>query len=361
MLYRRLIRPVLYMLDPERAHHLTIGVLRWLSKAVFVLRPIGRGTGHPSLRVEAFGRKFANPIGLAAGLDKNAEAYGALFALGFGSVEVGTLTGQAQPGNPTPRLFRLVSDRALVNRMGFNNVGAQDAAARIKATGKRGALLGINIGKTKVVAANDTAEDYAVSTRALAPLADYLVVNVSSPNTPGLRDLQAVAELRPLLIHVRAVADEVTDTPVPLLVKIAPDLSNEDVDAVAELALELGLDGIIATNTTVSRTGLRTAESEVSACGAGGLSGPVLNDRSLEVLRRLRAKVGDRLVLVSVGGIENADQVYERMAAGATLVQIYTGLIYHGPGLPARLCRGLARRLKVDGLSNVQELIGRDS
>lgn len=361
MLYRALIRPLLYLLDPEVAHNLTMGLLRGLSGLRFLLSPLARGARDPALSVEALGLRFDNPVGLAAGLDKNAEAYESLSAIGFGFVEVGTLTGQAQPGNPRPRLFRLPQDRALINRMGFNNHGAADAAARILPRGERAGVLGINIGKTKAVPAEQAGDDYAISTRALAPLADYLVVNVSSPNTPGLRDLQAVEQLRPLLTRVRAEADAAGCADVPLLVKIAPDLSDEDVDAVADLALDLGLSGIIATNTTIARTGLLTPAEEVTACGAGGLSGPVLKERSLAVLRRLRARVGDRLTLISVGGIDCADDVYDRLAAGASLIQVYTALIYDGPGLPARLCRGLRARMVREGLASVHDLIGRDA
>lgn len=364
MLYRVLIRPLLYALPAETAHRLVMAGMRWLALlpgACALMRALRR-VNDPRLAVDALGLHFPSPVGLAAGLDKDAEAYEAFGALGFGFVEVGTLTGQAQPGNPRPRLFRLPPDRALVNRMGFNNRGADFAARHIAPRGQRHTLLGINIGKTKVVPVEEAADDYAHSTRALAPLADYLVVNVSSPNTPGLRDLQAVESLRPLLSEVRRVADEVSpDRRVPLLVKIAPDLSDEDVDAVADLALEVGLDGIIATNTTIARDGLVSAPGAVLACGAGGLSGAPLKAPSLAVLRRLRARVGDRLVLIAAGGVETVADAVARIRAGATLVQVYTALIYDGPALPAAMARGIARQVSAAGCETVEELVGAEA
>jgi dihydroorotate dehydrogenase len=345
--YRALIRPLLYLLPAETAHHLAFACLRLLTAIPGVLALIRRALhrGEAASRVQALGLDFPNPIGLAAGFDKDAIAYEALGALGFGFVEVGTLTGQAQPGNPTPRLFRLPKDRALVNRMGFNNRGSEDAVARLQRP--RETIVGVNIGKTKVVLEEDAIGDYVASARRVGPHADYVAVNVSSPNTPGLRDLQATEKLRPLLSAVREALNEVSPARrVPLLVKIAPDLADEDVDAVADLALDLGLEGIIATNTTIRRDGLRSDVAEVEHCGAGGLSGPPLHERSVEVLKRLRARAGDRLVLISVGGIETPEQAWERIQAGATLVQIYTAFIYEGPFLPTRLAKGVAQLQK---------------
>jgi len=306
------------------------------------------GRHDPSLQVEALGLRFPSPLGLAAGFDKNAVGYRALGALGFGFVEIGTVTGQAQPGNPKPRMFRLLRDRALVNRMGFNNGGSLAAAKRLANRPTDGSLIvGANIGKTKSVATDDAIDDYVRSARALAPVCDYMVVNVSSPNTPGLRDLQSVERLRPLLVEVRKTLDDVRPKKhVPLLVKIAPDLADDDVDAVADLALSLGLDGIIATNTTISREQLQSAPETIAAIGAGGLSGAPLKARSLEVLRRLRAKVGEDLVLISAGGIETGDDAYDRLQAGATLVQAYTGFVYGGPTWPRQVNRRLATLLR---------------
>jgi dihydroorotate dehydrogenase len=297
------------------------------------------------------GLTFPGPLGLAAGFDKNAEAIDALAALGFSFVEVGTVTGDAQPGNPRPRLFRLPADRAIVNRMGFNNDGAERVAQRLaqrlaqRSAQRPPVILGINIGKTKAVPdhpAQRVVTDYEKSTRLLAPYADYLVVNVSSPNTPGLRDLQASARLRPLLKAVRRQADRVTARRVPLLVKIAPDLSDAEVRDVADLAFELGLDGLVATNTTIGRDGLASGEQEVRRAGAGGLSGPPLRRRSLEVLRILRERVGADMVLISVGGISTARDAKERLDAGATLLQAYTAFVYEGALWPSRLQRDLA-------------------
>lgn len=325
-------------IDAERAHHLGF-------RAIRAARPVLARRKAPWAPVHAMGLTFPNRLGLAAGFDKNAVGIDALAALGFGHVEVGTVTGEGQPGNPTPRLFRLPADRAIVNRMGFNNDGAAVVATRLADRGRRpGPVLGVNIGKTKVVPDDDQAAveaDYATSTRLLAPHADYLVVNVSSPNTPGLRNLQAVEKLQPLLEHVRRTADEVTAARVPLLVKIAPDLADDDVDGVADLALAVGLDGIIATNTTISRDGLATTAAEVEAIGAGGLSGRPLTARSNEVLRRLRARVGPDLTLVGVGGISTVEDAQARLDAGADLLQAYSAFVYGGPWWPRRILGGL--------------------
>jgi dihydroorotate dehydrogenase len=244
--------------------------------------------------------------------------------------------------------------------MGFNNHGSAAAAKRL-ARGRRG-VVGVNIGKTKVVPEEEATKDYVESTKRLAEHADYFVVNVSSPNTPGLRNLQAVDKLRPLLTAVRETLDASSpDRRVPLLVKIAPDLADEDVDAVADLALELELDGIIATNTTISREGLTTPVDEVERIGAGGLSGAPLKPRALDVVRRLRERVGDRIVLVAVGGITTVDDAWERIVAGATLVQVYTSFIYEGPGLPGRLARGLVERARADGFARISDAVGSTS
>jgi len=351
-MYRFLYRVVLRRVPAEAAHRAAFGLIRvfGLMPGVF---PRWLGPRDPVLRVGALGLAFPGPLGLAAGFDKDARAVRGLGALGFGFVEVGTVTARAQPGNDRPRMFRLTTDRALVNRMGFNNAGAAAAAARLRRrTG--GVIVGVNIGKTKAVPAAEAAADYAASARAVAGVADYVVVNVSSPNTPGLRDLQATERLRPVLVAVREALDaSVAGRRVPLLVKIAPDLADADVDAVAELALELGLDGIIATNTTISRDGLASSPPEVAAAGAGGLSGPPLRDRALAVLVRLRARAGDRLVLIAAGGIETPDDAWARLRAGATLVQAYTGFIYGGPLWPRRMHAGLARRARADGLSSI--------
>jgi dihydroorotate dehydrogenase len=348
--YRWLFDRVLVHVDAEKAHRAGFAVLR--TTAPLVRRVTGPQLSRWGRPVKAMGIEFPGVLGLAAGFDKNAEGIDALAALGFGFVEVGTVTGEPQPGNETPRLFRLPRDRAVVNRMGFNNDGAEVVAERLArrrrdSGASRDVVVGVNIGKTKAVPEDDpdaVIADYEKSTRLLAPYADYLVVNVSSPNTPGLRDLQSTARLRPLLEAVRAQADAVTGHRVPLLVKIAPDLSDDDVRAVADLALLLDLDGIVATNTTVSRDGLRSSDEEVAAAGTGGLSGAPLRARALEVLRLLRDRVGEELAIVAVGGISDAATARERLDAGATLLQAYSAFVYEGAGWPARTQRALAGR-----------------
>ena len=357
-MYRLLYRMVLRRVPAEAAHLAAFGLIRGVARVPGAAWLLGRWLGprDPVLRVRALGLEFPGPLGLAAGFDKDARGTRGLAALGFGFVEVGTVTARAQPGNPRPRMFRLTADRALVNRMGFNNAGAAAAAAALGRSGGRspgrpgGPVVGVNIGKTRAVPDADAAADYAASARAVAAVADYVVVNVSSPNTPGLRDLQAEDRLRPVLVAVRAALDAASPgRRVPLLVKIAPDLADADVDAVADLALELELDGIIATNTTVSRDGLASPAAKVAAAGAGGLSGPPLRARSLAVLRRLHARAGDRLVLIAAGGIETPDDAWERLRAGATLVQAYTAFVYGGPLWPRQMHAGLAARLRAAG------------
>ncbi|MBJ8345645.1 quinone-dependent dihydroorotate dehydrogenase [Antrihabitans sp. YC2-6] len=354
-MYGLLLR-LMFLVPPERIHHLVFALMR-LSARIPPLRALLTKllvVDDPVLHTHAFGVDFPAPLGLAAGFDKDAAGVDAWGPLGFGYAEVGTVTARAQPGNPSPRLFRLPDDRALINRMGFNNHGAGNAANNLRRR-RAGIPVGANIGKTKVVAAEDAPRDYTESARLLGPLADFVVVNVSSPNTPGLRDLQAVESLRPLL---QAVQNAVA---VPVLVKIAPDLSNEDVDAVADLAVELGLAGIVATNTTISRAGLRTGKDLIDEMGAGGLSGAPVADRSLEVLRRLHARVGGQLTLISVGGIETVDQAWERVLAGAALLQGYTGFIYGGPFWTRKIHRGLARKLRDGGYNNIAEAVGAES
>ncbi|GAA1480250.1 quinone-dependent dihydroorotate dehydrogenase [Gordonia sinesedis] len=355
LLYPLMLR-LMFLVPPERIHRIVGGALAAFAR-IGLLRALAAralATDDPVLRQRVFGIDVAAPVGLAAGFDKSASAVDAWGALGFGSAEIGTITGRPQPGNPAPRLFRLPRDHALINRMGFNNPGAEVAAEHLRRP-RRGPAripIGANIGKTKVVPADEAVDDYRFSARLLGPHADFIVVNVSSPNTPGLRDLQAVDALRPILTAVR---DEVT---VPVLVKIAPDLADDDIDAVADLALELGVAGIVATNTTISRAGLHTPADEVAAMGAGGLSGAPLADRSLEVLRRLYARVGDRLTLVSVGGIENADIAWERILAGASLLQTYTGFIYGGPVAIRRIHDGLAERVRAAGFDSIAQAVG---
>jgi len=336
----RLVRRLLFLVPPERIHTMVFAVLRGATAVALVRRLLRRvlGPADPVLANTVFGVRFPGPLGLAAGFDKDGMGLSTWGALGFGYVEVGTVTAHPQAGNPAPRLFRLPADRALLNRMGFNNRGAGALAIRL-ARHQPEVPIGVNIGKTKTTPAADAVNDYRASARVVGPLASYLVVNVSSPNTPGLRDLQAIESLRPILSGVRA------ETTAPVLVKIAPDLSDSDLDDIADLAVELGLAGIVATNTTVSRDGLLTPG--VDELGAGGISGPPVARRAVEVLRRLYARVGDRLVLISVGGIETA-----------SLLQGYTGFIYGGGLWPKHIHDGIASRLHDGGFASLRDAVG---
>jgi dihydroorotate dehydrogenase len=367
MLYRALLQPLLFGLPAETAHHLAFAGLRVVETLPLAARALAAlaSVRDPLLEVEALGLRFPTPIGLAAGFDKDAVAMHALLALGFGFVEVGTLTAHAQPGNPKPRMFRLPADRALLNRLGFNNGGSLAAVPRLARRDPRLGVVGVNIGKSKVTPEEEAAGDYATSAERVAPHADYLVVNVSSPNTPGLRNLQAVEKLEPILRAVQRASEAACERTgraraPALLVKIAPDLADEDVDAAAELARTLSLGGIVATNTTIRRDGLSSDAAYVASLGAGGISGAPLHARSLEVLRRLRARLGPGGgALISVGGIETVEQAWERLAAGATLLQLYTGFVYGGPRTPVVLAKGLAARMRSEGLSRVPAIAGR--
>jgi dihydroorotate dehydrogenase len=350
----RFAGPLLRLIDPETAHGLTIRALAG------GFGPKAATPDDPILATRVWGRAFANPIGLAAGFDKNAEVVGPLFDLGFGFVEVGSITPRPQPGNPKPRIFRLPEDGAVINRLGFNSQGMDAAAARLAAwrgqgrPGERPGVLGINLGTNKESA--DSADDYAQGARALARQADYLVVNISSPNTPGLRALQDRAALEALLARVQDDLSEVLPGEAPpLLLKIAPDLTAADLEDIAAVALERQLGGIIATNTTVARPpGLKGGHRNE----AGGLSGRPLFARSTEVLGEVYRLTGGRLPLIGLGGVSGGAEAYAKIRAGASLVQLYTALIYEGPGLVARLKAELAELLRRDGFSSVAEAVG---
>jgi dihydroorotate dehydrogenase len=335
-------RPLVFRLDAERAHRLTIAALR--------LAPRRRPPLFPaSLTTSVAGLGFPSPVGLAAGFDKNAEVPSAMLGLGFGFVEVGTLTPLPQGGNQTPRLFRLVEDQAVINRMGFNNEGQDRAAARLANRDRSRGVVGINIGANKD--SGDRIGDYAQGVRAMAPLADYLTVNISSPNTPGLRDLQAGGELAELLA---AVADARPDGGPPVWLKVAPDLGPGDHEHIARAALDHRIDALIVANTTIARPALRSRY----AIESGGLSGAPLRGPALDQLKRFRAVVGRDLPLVAAGGIASAEDAWDRIRAGASLVQLYSALIYHGPGLASRIAFGLAERLQHEGYSNIAEAVG---
>ncbi len=345
------VRRVLFLVPPERSHEVVFAVLRGVTSAAPVRRRLSRRLApmDPVLASTVFGVRFPGPLGLAAGFDKDGIGLKTWGALGFGYAEIGTVTAHPQPGNPAPRLFRLPADRALLNRLGFNNHGAAALASRL-ARHSPDVPIGVNIGKTKSTPPEQAADDYRTSARLVGSLATYLVVNVSSPNTPGLRDLQAVESLRGILSAVLA------ETSTPVLVKIAPDLADSDIDDIADLAVELGLAGIVATNTTVSRDGLITPD--VDRMGSGGISGPPLAHRAAEVLRRLYGRVGNRLTLISVGGIETVDDAWDRITAGASLLQGYTGFIYGGGLWAKHIHDGLAARLRDGGFASLTDAVG---
>ncbi|OWJ64521.1 quinone-dependent dihydroorotate dehydrogenase [Inquilinus limosus] len=347
-----LAAPVLKALPPETAHRATITALK------LGLGPAAAGPDDPILAVSLWGRRFANPIGLAAGFDKDAEVVDPMLRLGFGFVEVGSITPRAQPGNPRPRAFRLPDQQALINRYGFNNRGHAAAVARLEARRVNGAavpgLLGVNVGRNKD--SRDPEADYAAGIRAFARLADYLVVNISSPNTPGLRAMQSREPLQRLLAAATAARDDGTARP-PVLVKIAPDLTPEDLEDVAEVALAAGIDGLIVSNTTIARPAGLPPDL---AGEPGGLSGKPLMQPSTAVLRRMAKLVAGRLPLVGVGGVASGADAYAKIRAGASLVQLYTALAYRGPGLVGEIKRDLAGRLRADGFRSVAEAVGAD-
>ena len=354
MLYEQVVRRVLFAMDPEDAHLLTMRLLRATAPALGVVAP-WLCVRDDRLAVHTFGLRFPSPVGVAAGLDKHAEASTAWPRLGAGFVEVGTVTPRPQAGNARPRVFRLVEDRALVNRMGFNSAGAEAVAARLERTLHRSAPIGVNVGKNRDTPNEAAAGDYRRAIDLLAPVSDYLAINVSSPNTPGLRDLQ-----QPTVIHdlVRAaVASASAHRPRrPVLVKLSPDLAAEELDETVDAIVAAGADGIIATNTTTARDGLRSPR----AGEPGGLSGAPLRDRANEACRRIYRRTAGRVPIVGVGGIFTAADAYERIRSGASLLQVYTSLIYHGPGMFRRINRGLLALLDRDRLSRLADAVGSD-
>ncbi len=342
-----LLRPFLFMLSPERAHAVTFALLEGVRRIPGIIGLIGGSPAPASAGVEVMGLRFPGPVGLAAGMDKDARHVDAMTVLGFGHIEVGTLTPLAQPGNERPRLFRLRADRALINRMGFNNGGVVAAVERLRQRSP-GIIVGGNIGKNKSTPNEQATADYLKCFTALYPVVDHFVVNVSSPNTPGLRELQEKGPLLLLLTQLRdeghrlqasrlhlAKADEAGQKPI--LLKIAPDLTDGQLDDIVAVVKESGIQGVVATNTTIGRKDLRTPQHELDKIGAGGLSGAPLRERSTEVLRYLRARLPKPYVIIGVGGIDSAEAAIERIQAGADLVQVYTGLIYEGPALVKRI------------------------
>lgn len=368
MIWKTFVRPALFCLPPESIHHVSMGIFSGAMKLPPLRALMRRGqVVDPRLQVKLLGLDFPNPVGLAAGFDKEASWFNALAALGFGSIEVGTLTRHAQPGNPSPRLFRLKKDHALVNRMGFNNHGCDAAAQRL--SGKKiEPVLGINIGKSKITPLDESAEDYLYSFEKLYPFAAYFTVNVSSPNTPGLRELQNREPLQQLLqslkrsnqelVELRRQAGERDAIAKPVLLKIAPDLTDGQLDDVISIISSGVVDGIIATNTTISREGLQTDPKELEQIGDGGLSGSPLTERSREYVRTIFRQTEGKVPIIGVGGIMNGDDAWNMMTAGASLVQIYTGFVYGGPSIVNQINRTLLQKLEESGKASISEVVG---
>jgi len=340
-MYKLLISRILFLFDAEQVHYFVCEVLQFAFKMPFVpaLLRFMYTYEHPDLVQEVAGLRFRNPVGLAAGFDKNAEMVDELEALGFGFIEIGTVTPKPQPGNEKPRLFRLKADKGLINRMGFNNKGAAVAAAKLRQR-KSKILVGGNIGKNKDTPNEEALSDYLICFRELFDVVDYFVVNVSSPNTPGLRELQEKAPLTALLTELQKRNTE-KFTPKPIFLKIAPDLTTSQLDDIIDIVQETGIAGVIATNTTISREGLRTSQEDIKKIGAGGLSGAPLTHRATEVIRYICEKSGNAFPVIGVGGISSPKDALEKRNAGASLIQLYTGFIYEGPGLASRICKAL--------------------
>jgi dihydroorotate dehydrogenase len=376
--YRNLLRPLLFRQDSERIHDWTLRRLGWASEHPVVCNALAALFRPNPLPVDLFGLKFPNPVGLAAGMDKTAAAVPVWEALGFGFAELGGATWHAQPGNPTPRMFRAVPEQALINRMGFNNPGAEAVANRLVAWRRKGRWpqhpVGLNLGKSKITPLTDAARDYADSLRRLWPHADFFVVNVSSPNTPGLRQLQDKAALDEILAAMQEVnstlgisasksqlSSEAPRSGKPMLVKVAPDLSFDAVDEILELTGPRHIAGIVATNTTISRPTTDKPDLQRIYAEAGGLSGRPLAARSTEVIRHLYRQMKGELPIIGVGGIFTAADAWEKIAAGASLVQVYTGLVYEGPGIAGQIVSGLRQRLRARGLGSIAEAVGCES
>jgi len=357
--YRLMIRPVLFAQDSEAIHNRTLAALARASRSPALCSVLSALYAAPELPVELFGLRFPNPVGLAAGMDKQAAAVPAWAALGFGFTELGGVTWHAQPGNPEPRMFRAIRDEALINRMGFNNPGAEAMAAKLRTWRESNCWpnhpVGVNLGKSKITPNDEAAEDYANSFRALRPLADFFVVNVSSPNTPNLRQLQDKTALDEILAALQEVNRPEAK---PLLVKVAPDLSFEALDDILELAARRHLSGIVATNTTIARPETSDDRLRRIYSEPGGLSGRPLRARSTEVIRHIYKQTRGTLPIIGVGGIFNADDAWEKITAGASLVQVYSGLVYEGPALAKQVVRGLQRRLRAAGFTSLAQAVG---
>ncbi|HEY2329672.1 MAG TPA: quinone-dependent dihydroorotate dehydrogenase [Verrucomicrobiae bacterium] len=357
-LHKKLIRPLLFRQDSERAHNAVVRQLGFVSRDEFLLGCVKKVFGSPELPTEVFGLKFPNPVGLAAGMDKHAAAVPGWAALGFGFTELGGVTWHAQDGNPKPRMFRAIPDEVVINRMGFNNSGAEAVAQKLSGWKKSGLWpahpIGINLGKSKITPLEKAAEDYASSFRVLRDLADFFVVNVSSPNTPNLRQLQDKAALG----EIFAALQPLNSTRKPILVKVAPDLTFEALDEILELVAPRNIAGIVATNTTISRPQTSDAALQKIYAETGGLSGKPLRKRSTEIVRHLYQQTNGKVPIIGVGGIFSADDAWEKITAGASLVQCYTGLVYEGPGLAKKIVTGLCEKLAASGFKDLQASVG---
>lgn len=341
-MYKLLIKPIFFLFSAEKAHHLAVGAFKILL-AIPIVSSLVKSFYRVSdkrLERELFGLTFPNPVGLAAGFDKDGKYYRTMAALGFGFIEVGTVTPKGQVGNPQPRLFRLPQDEGIINRMGFNNEGMDALVQRLQKGKLENVIVGGNIGKNKVTPNEQAAEDYRLCFEALFPYVDYFVVNVSSPNTPNLRDLQEKEPLTKLLNLLQGL-NQAKSSPKPILLKIAPDLTDSQLDDILDIVKDTNIDGLIATNTTISRENLVTATSKIEEIGAGGLSGQPLKDRATEVIRYLHTKSNGEVKIIGVGGIASAEDALEKLEAGASLVQVYSGLIYEGPSLIKRINKAL--------------------
>jgi dihydroorotate dehydrogenase len=379
-LHKKVLRTLLFTQDSERAHNFAVNQLARVSRSKFACDVVEKIFGSPELLTEVFGLKFPNPVGLAAGMDKHAAAVPGWAALGFGFTELGGVTWHAQPGNPKPRMFRAIADEAVINRMGFNNSGAEAVAQKLAEWKKSGRWpdhpVGINLGKSKITPLENAAGDYANSFRVLRDLADFFVVNVSSPNTPNLRQLQDKAALDEIFaaiqeINVAASRQSATNqssqeksaalcrvVAAPILVKVAPDLSFEALDEILELVAPRNIAGIVATNTTITRPQTNDAKLQKIYAETGGLSGKPLRQRSTEIIRHLHKQTQGKLPIIGVGGIFDADDAWEKIAAGASLVQVYTGMVYEGPGIAKKIVTGLIERMEIAGMKHLQKVVG---
>jgi dihydroorotate dehydrogenase len=346
MLYKTVIRPFLFLFKPEFVHEIVVSGLKMVIRNTVWLRLIAKvyKVEHPCLEREILGLKFKNPVGVAAGLDKDAEIFEALGAFGFSHIEIGTVTPKSQSGNPKIRLYRIVQDGALINRMGFNNKGVENTIRNLR-NKRSDIIIGGNIGKNKIIDNKEAVNDYKMCFNSLFPYVNYFALNISSPNTPNLRDLQSREPLKELLSELK-ILNSGKESPKPIFVKIAPDLTFNQLDELVELVQEIGIDGIIATNTTVSRDGLSIDNALIQSIGCGGLSGNPLRNKSTEIIRYIHAKTGGKLPIIGIGGIMSVNDALEKLKAGASLIQLYTGFIYNGPRLVSRINKRIIKEFK---------------